>query len=325
MDTSPPPRRLVEHALLLIGRIHKGDADAAHAAREQLRLWRLAAPLHAQAAQAAQQLWDASDGGALRDGVPLPGRHDPRPRRRAIQLLGVAGLGVLTAGAMRWRWTQPTWEMALRSGHAQLIDQELPDGTQLNLAARTHLKISYFRDRREIHLAQGEVQLAVTSDRQRPLTVSTAWGRVRVLGTVFSVSAHRDGMQVAVTEGRVEVWPAPQLQPAALPLVLEAGGGARSDRTGLGPRQTVAADAVAAWRRGWLVFDDTPLPEVLERWNDYLQRPWQLGPQPALRSLRLSGSFLIRQPQVFLKSLPDMLPVRLSRDAAGATVVGMAE
>lgn len=321
MQPSPPSRRLIEHALLLIGRIHKGDPAQASAAEASLHQWRASDPHHAEAAFVAQQLWDGSDGSALRGEIALPRRHDPLARRRAMQLLGVAGMAALTAGGTRWWWHQATFEMALASERGELRDQMLPDGTELNLAARTRLAVTFFRDRREVRLSGGEARFSVQPDASRPFTVLTDWGRVQVLGTVFTVRAHARGMQVAVAQGRVGVWPAGQDADTVPPLTLGAGEGVRSDGGVLGLRQPVPAEAVGAWRRGWLVFDDTPLPEVLDRWNDYLPQLLRLGPQAKLRTLRLSGSFPVRQPQAFLRGLPDMLPVRVVRDDGGAVTV----
>jgi len=321
MHASSIPPRLLEEALLLVGRVHAGDADSADAARQRLSQWRALDATHAAALDAAQRLWDATDGSALREQVGLPERQDLRSRRRAIQALAGAGIAVLTAGGTRWWWQQPTFTLTLESGPGQLRDQMLPDGTEINLAARTRLSVAYYRDRREVRLASGEARFKVQHAPAQPFTVQTDWGRVRVLGTVFTVSARPTGTQVAVAEGKVGVWSADQPADAAPQLTLEAGDGVQGDSRGLSQRQSVQTEDVGAWRHGWLVFDNTPLPEVLDRWNDYLPQPLRLGPQEKLRTLRLSGSFPLRQPQSFLRGLPDMLPVRLTRDARGATVI----
>jgi transmembrane sensor len=320
-DPSSPPPRLVEQALLLVGRVHKGDAASADAARARLQQWRAVDRHHADAIDMAQRLWDATDGSALREAVPRPGRTDPQARRRAMQLLGLAGAAFLTAGGIRWWWQQPTLALALETGHGQLRNQVLSDGTELGMAARTALSVTYYRDRRDVRLVQGEVRFKVAPDAALPFTVHTDWGQVRVLGTVFTVSVRASGMQVAVAEGRVGVWPGAQAPDGPPALVLQAGDGVRADSQGLGRRVAVQPDEVGAWRRGWLVFDDTPLSEVVERWNDYLPQRLLMGPQERLRTLRLSGSFPLRQPQAFLRGLPDMLPVRLGRGDDSTTVI----
>ncbi|KQP49120.1 hypothetical protein ASF44_00340 [Pseudorhodoferax sp. Leaf274] len=311
----------MEQALLLVGRVHKGDAASADAARARLQQGRAVDQHHAAAIDMAQRLWDATDGSALREAVPRPGRANSQARRRAMLLLGLGGAAFLTAGGARWWWQQPTLALALETGHGQLRNQVLSDGTELGMAARTALSVTYYRDRREVRLVQGEVRFKVAPDAALPFTVHTDLAQVRVLGTVFTVSVRASGLQVAVAEGRVGVWHGAQATDGPPALVLQAGDGVRADRQGLGRRVAVQPDDVGAWRRGWLVFDDTPLSEVVERWNDYLPQRLQLGPQERLHALRLSGSFPLRQPQSFLRGLPDMLPVRLSRGDDGTTVI----
>jgi transmembrane sensor len=74
---------------------------------------------------------------------------------------------------------------------------------------------------------------------------------------------------------------------------------------------TLNAADVGAWREGWLVFDHTPLTEVVARWNDYLAQPMVLDDAASLQALRLTGSFKLREPAIFIASLPRSLPVRV--------------
>lgn len=327
-DDALPPREWVERALLLIGRTHKGATAQALAASQELDRWRQDGPLRARAVQAAQHLWDLTDGSALRESMPTPARAPSLPaRRRAVGLLGVAALiGGLGAGS-RWYWRQPLYHATLGTARGELSERTLPDGTVLNLAPRTTLAVSYHRDRRELRLDQGEVRLSVQHDADRPFTVVTDWGRVRVLGTVFSVSAREGRMRVAVAEGRVAVWgarhPGTALDAGDAPgAVLGAGQSIQTlEGPGLAERTTVQADEVGAWRQGWLVFDNQPLAEVVSVWNDYLPQPIRLGTSPVLSRLRLTGSFPLREPRSFLEGLPHMLAVRVVRHPDGVVEI----
>ncbi|HVR50357.1 MAG TPA: iron dicitrate transport regulator FecR, partial [Pseudorhodoferax sp.] len=98
---------------------------------------------------------------------------------------------------------------------------------------------------------------------------------------------------------------------------LQAGQRLRVDAQGAGAPGRVAPGDVGAWRQGWLVFDRTPLPEVVARWNDHLAQPLVLADDPALQALRLTGSFPLREPSALRDSLPRVLPVRLERLAEG--------
>lgn len=321
MAFSEPPRKRVEAALLLVGRMHRADPDSAMAASQELQRWRAGTAECRAALETAERLWASTDGSFLQSSVPPPqGQDSRRARRNTLGLLGLGGLAAMLWTGGRWYWQQPVYKLALQTGHAQQRDMRLPDGSEISLAPHTRTRIVMYRDLREVRLEQGQMRFRVAQDIERPFTVATEWGRVRVLGTVFSVSARAGQMRVEVAEGRVAVWPADHV--AALPPVsLTAGDAIEADQGGLGTPSRVPTDSVAAWRNGWLVFNNTPLDQVLGQWNDYLSRPLLLGSHPRLKQLRLSGSFPLRQPQAFLAGLPDMLPVRVQRNSTGDVTV----
>jgi transmembrane sensor len=330
--SAPPARDKLAHALLLIARMQGGEPAQAEAARRALDRWRASHPDHEMAYGAAQAGWHATSAEALRGDVPLPLPSSRRTglrggRRQALST--VLGLGVLALGVgglVRWHVQQPMHELALQTLRGQTQSATLPDGSQLALDARTQARVVFYRDRREVWLGEGEIRFSVQPDADRPFIVVTDWGRVRVLGTVFTVEARAQRMRVAVATGRVGVWArglgghddmaAARVQPPES--VLTAGQAVTAEAGALGEVHGVPADDVGAWQRGWLVFDGTPLPQAVARWNDYLATPLRLDVDPALQGLRLTGSFPLRSPDVFVNSLPGILPVRLERGPGGA-------
>ena len=324
-DERRAPRALVERALLLVGRIHRGEVDAAQAARLELARWRERSPAHAEAAATAQLIWNATAADGLRQQVPLPpSAAQSRRRRRMTGALGAAGLAVLSGLGAHWYSRQPQIRLALRTGHAQTLAHALPDGGAIDLAANTELLIAYYGDRRIVELSRGEARLEVGPDPDRPFTVQTRWGRVRVLGTVFAVAAFDRHMQVAVAQGQVAVWAGGtgvQAGSSTAPVTLQAGQAVQADDQGLGQPVPVDPGDMAPWRQGWLIFRNTPLPEAVARWNDYLAQPLTLAEASRLQALRVTGSYRLNQPQAFIDSLPAMLPVRVNRSAAGGAEI----
>ncbi|BDR08799.1 FecR domain-containing protein [Comamonas thiooxydans] len=324
MKAEMPERKRLEYALLLIARQHGASTEAAQAAAEALGRWRASEPANELAAQAAMVGWAQTEGSALQGEMPMPATQSARAqqtRRRALSVLGVAGVAGLAGMLGRWHWLQPLEQMALHTGHGQQLSRHLADGSQLDLAPGTDASVLLYRQRREVHLQQGEIRLNVAHDAKRPLEVHTALGRVRVLGTVFSVALRPAGLQVSVAQGRVAVWKQGGMADRPPDALLSAGQGLRLDAEGqLAPYSLNAAD-VGAWREGWLVFDHTPLPEVVARWNDYLAQPMVLDDAASLQALRLTGSFKLREPAIFIASLSRSLPVRVQSLPDGRVVI----
>lgn len=323
-SATAPSQKMVACALSLIGRQHHGEPHDALAARDEFARWRQADARHESAALTALDYWHATAAEELKGHVEVPdrGAAPAAPaRRRALRLLGLgAGVVLLGAGG-RWAWRLPTEEIALRTERGRLLGRDLPDGSSVSLAANTQGVVRYFRDRREVALAHGEMRFDVQRDTSRPFVVSTGWGRVEVLGTVFSVSSREGGMRVAVAQGRVAVFAAAHGVNGNGDVVLGAGQAVAVDRDGLHAPSATRPDSVGAWRDGWLVFEGTPLPDAIAQWNDYLPQPIRLLHAAALASQRLSGTFPVRAPDAFLRHLPDMLAVTVER-RGDAWVVG---
>ena len=316
------PRALVEHALKLVGRIHRGSPDNAQAAEVELQQWRQATPDKAEAVATAQRIWNATDADDLRGRWPLPptAAQERLGRRRIVGMLGVASFLARAGAGGRWYWLRPLDAIALRTERAQTLAQRLPDGSNLDLAPNTAVQVTLYRHQRIVRLARGEARFDIAPDAQRPFIVETDWGRVRVLGTVFTVSARNGHMRVAVAHGHVAVWPATAQGSAidvdAAPAAqLRAGDAIEANAHGLGEPSRVDVADVAGWKQGWLVLRNTRLPEAIARWNDYLRQPLRLVDEASLRDLRVTGSYQLRDPQAFLDSLPTMLPVRVTRTA----------
>ncbi|MCA1326108.1 FecR family protein [Herbaspirillum sp. alder98] len=316
------PRQSFEHALLLIARQHGGSPAAALAADQELARWREQGADHDTIYRLALDAWQASNPGGLQDRLARP---PPSIRRRKIvAALAVLGVSGLTGAMARWWWLQPLEIATLETGRAQSQTLRMGDGSELHLAARSSAGVAYFRNRREVTLAAGEILLQVASDRSRPFTVRTRWGKVEVLGTTFTVAVRDDAMAVEVAQGRVAVWRAgDQARPAsaAPDFDLHPGDAVRIDRDGKAEQSRLAVTNVGAWKDGWMVFDRTPLADAVLRWNDYLARPLVLGADKSLDGLRLTGSFRLAEPELFLQALPKVLPVKLVQRQEGPMMI----
>jgi len=313
-----PDPALVEYALTLIARQHGGDPAAVQSAQQRLREWRAFDPRHETAWRAADRLWSSADPTGWGAPMPLPPSAAQRRKRgRALALGAVAALS-LGGLTLHLHLQRPLNEAVLISAGDRLLDRALPDGSRVSLDVHSSAQVAYYRDRRVVRLDRGSAYFDVQKEPGQPFVVETPAGTVRVLGTGFEVRLAEGAMSVAVAHGRVEVCPAsgndrdPAAACPATQAVRLSPGQRLAVRDGTSTNAGwLRAEDVGAWRQGWLVFDDTPLPQVLQRWNDYLPRPLQLASASDLQSLRLTGSFPLAEPQVFLETLPQVLPVRV--------------
>lgn len=307
-----PSFQVLEQAAEWYAELRCGGADAAR--QQAWQRWLAADPMHRVAWQAVQgisQRFEPLEHLADRRHTAehLLGAHQ-RVRRRALLrgFIALAGAGVLWSG---WRsGAVPAWcaELAAdyRTGTGELKPVRLADGTQVWLNTRTAFDVDFSSATRQLHLLAGEVLVDTAHEARRPFIVTTAQGRMRALGTRFSVCASNTHTQLSVFAGAVEV----TLPGTGARRVIEAGQQQAFDSQQLATPGN-AELAREAWVEGKLVAADVPLGEVLEELSRYHHGYVSVSPQVA--GLRVFGSLPLLDFDAALALLGDSLPIRIQR------------
>ncbi len=234
-------------------------------------------------------------------------------QRRRV-LAGLAGLAGLTgAGLLGWAsWRHaplPLMAQVWRADHHTVTGEtrEVPlsDGTRIWLNTATAINQDYDNRQRRVQLVTGEILIDTARDPLRPFFVETPQGRLRALGTRFTVRLDGEHTFLAVYEGAVEARTHKGAQ-----AILQAGQQTRFTPDALGGVQQ-ADIAREAWSRGMLVAQDIPLREVVEELRRY--RNGHLGVAPEVADLRVFGNFPINDTDDSLNMLAAALPVRIRR------------
>ncbi|WP_162925289.1 FecR family protein [Aurantiacibacter odishensis] len=188
---------------------------------------------------------------------------------------------------------------------------DLPDGSKLTLNTASHVRVNYTAENRNLQLLEGEALFEVAKDRSRPFIVTAGSQQVVALGTVFSVRRSGEEAEVLLLEGEVRVD------------LISQSIGANSAHMMAGERLRILPDRsfaisrsnlaqATSWRSGRLVFDQTPLRDVLAEFNRYS------GPQYVLKGeelgdLLVSGTFRIRSAEHFSAALEAGFPVKVAK------------
>lgn len=277
----------------------------------------------AREASGSRGAWFSAKAPAVAPTHPQPARGRPRfgpqgaTRAWGRPVAALASLCLVVVGGVlgwsHWR-NQPVYLQTLATGPGQQSDVQLPDGSALRLDTRTQIGVSFWRQRREVVLPEGQAVFRVQGDAARPFDVVAGPVRITVVGTRFSVRhtpglPGEEGVRIAVEEGRVRV--ARSDAPGAVLVELTAGQQVTSDAAGrLGPVAAVPAAGIAPWRDGRVSFDDTPLSQALAEFARYGTVNLVVR-DPGVGALRLTGTFDPRRPDNFLRALPRTLPVEL--------------
>ncbi|MEG1455293.1 MAG: FecR domain-containing protein [Comamonas sp.] len=239
-----------------------------------------------------------------------------RGRRVALRNLALLLFSGAAAGTLAWQAQGETpgvwlahWGADESTGTAERRAITLPDGTQLELNARSALDVQYDERWRLLRLRAGEILVTTapgSTALAQPLVVETRHGRIRALGTRFAVRERGLGStHVMLFEGQTEI--TPQRSPARR-FILSKGEQVRFDAEHAETAERADASAIA-WTRGMLVAQDMPLAEFLAELARH--RPGYLGCDPVVARLPISGTYPLADTDRVLDMLLATQPLAL--------------
>jgi transmembrane sensor len=223
------------------------------------------------------------------------------------------------------------WIYVQRNVYATGIGEQrsinLPDGSILELNARSKVRVAFHDRQRDVDLLEGQALFRVAKDHNRPFVVHVGATGIRAVGTQFDVYRRRTDTTVTVLEGRVAVLsgrtgpvpateatpesaaPEPPSTAASVPVTQGEGEIllAAGEQAIVTPTHAEKADrpnipAVTAWTQHQLVFDATPLSDVVEEFSRYSSRRLVID-SADLAGFKISGQYTSASPDSLLHFL----------------------
>jgi transmembrane sensor len=300
MSTAAPPgaplsRKVARQAVewYLLEQSGQATADDMAASAQ----WRARDPEHARAWNRVQQV--SQTAGLLPPSLAVPVLRRPQ-RRVAMQVLLA-----LMAAPVAWLLVRHEMLADYRSGVGERRELSLPDGGTLVLNTDSAVDVAYGTGERLLTLRRGEVLVQTRPDHagNRPFIVATCHGRIRALGTRFSVRVDDDASRVTVLEHAVEITPR---APSATVRTVTEGQQSRFDAS----HASLPAPAPPqsdAWTHGMLAAQDMRLDAFALELSRY--RPGLLRVEPQVAGLRLTGAFQLDDTDAVLENLARILLV----------------
>lgn len=195
----------------------------------------------------------------------------------------------------------------------------LPDGSVIELNTASLVEVDFAGGTRNLNLVRGEALFRVAHDKKRPFVVNARDSRVTALGTVFTVRSEQGEAVVTLLEGRVRVdrvqagvpTQSAQLRPGE-ELLTQPATSFQIRKANL--------DRAAGWRQGRLIFNNEPLPQVVEEINRYSREKLVIGDRQ-LNAIKVSGTFRIQSASRFAEALQSSFAVEVDRSAASGDLI----
>jgi transmembrane sensor len=313
MVSHADPLKLEAEAASWLARLHSSRKSPN--TKSAFRAWLAESEAHRQAFERATEIWDmlpSVAGNHLVSGRRAQAgrmRHIATPGASRRVALAAALAAVLVLAPLWWETRPPVYET--RVGEQQVVI--LADHSRVALNTNSELQVKYSKAERRVVLDHGEALFEVSHDLARPFLVVSGDEVVRAVGTKFVVRREGGETRVTLLEGKVQVFgpSAPRRAPLAVltpgqRLTVTPDAGAELDRPS-------SIDAVTAWRRGEIVFDNSSLIDAAEELNRYSDNHLVIA-DPKIASLRVSGVFSTKDVPEVAKAFASLYGLRVEQD-----------
>jgi transmembrane sensor len=277
-DIPPFKASQLEHeAYGWVVRFVSGEAKAEE--MEAFKEWAARSPAHGEAFDQASKVWKALDparsrllteaDGSLRSKGGNQNRFSsPRIGRRAVLAGAIAASAAAAALLVRapplglWpSWSELAADYRTDTGEQRKI--ALSGGVVVEMNTQTSIALrSPGDDATQIELISGEAMVQTPTEAAR-FTVLAADGRVVASRARFNVRHDDKSVCVTCIDGTVEV------ERLAKALPLTAGQQTVYSSQGIGAPVKVNPEVVTAWKDGFIVFEATPIADVITEINRY--------------------------------------------------------
>jgi len=251
----------------------------------------------------------------------------------------LAGLDQLRELSLARNWSLDNVQ-PYQTAKAEQRQFTLEDGSRLHLNIASSVEVRFNSGSREVTLTEGESMFDVAHDPSRPFMVRAGNNNVIALGTRFSVHLENGNVEVTVLEGRVAVVPlslsfseSASLIAEQSSLIQDSSNSENTDTFILEPDRQLRIDANGqlesllevnavertSWQEGQLIFEGTPLRQVVSEISRYV--PGQIRVADNVLDFPVTGVIQIRNPAAMLELLSMVVPVVPIRESATITML----
>lgn len=289
---TPPSRAVRAEASVWIAKLHGPERSPDLEA--DFRAWLGTSAENARAFEHMTDIWQSIAHVEV-GGMPRLSKRDAfeaRSRRAPLRLAVACAIVVALAGF--W-WSLSNESYSTGIGEQRIV--RLEDGSRVHLNSGTRMDVELGDAMRRVRLERGEAFFEVARDPRKPFVVVAGDRSVTALGTSFVVRFEPQQTAVTLVEGKVAIRAgrgadSGSASPAheADALILRPGERATFAASGVATVDVPPVDATAAWRRGEVVLDETPLSLAVTEMNRY-QRKRLVLDDPSIGELPVSGIY----------------------------------
>jgi transmembrane sensor len=206
------------------------------------------------------------------------------------------------------------YSKTFQTDKTNLANQQLPDGSNIFIDAKTNLNVEFFKGKREITLNDGRVMFEVAKDENRVFIIKSGDINIEVVGTKFEVIHKKDTTTINVEEGIVKTYFTKYFfDKQNEKLLIKDNSISYSNFQGdINNQEKINSEKIALWRENLLVLHKTSLKEALEEFAKYTDIKVSFLSEE-VAEYQITGEFSSNQFEIFLKTITKIYPIKIDK------------
>jgi len=210
---------------------------------------------------------------------------------------------------------EPIFSKNYISKNEKILNIILPDNSIIDLDAKSHVKVEYYKDKRVVNFTKGIAFFNIAKDKTKPFRIKIDKTIITVIGTKFEVINLDKSTTVNVTEGIVKVdyiYDQNSDKSKTLGYLKEAQTLTLNSLGKILKHDKIDINKIATWKKDIIHFDKTTLKEAFALFKRYSNQKVEFQTKE-LSLLKISGKFSTLHYDSFLESIELIYPIKISQ------------
>ncbi len=234
-----------------------------------------------------------------------------------IKPLAVAAIFLLAVYASIFTindYTNPSFSHIYITQNEKIDEIKLPDGSVIELDAKTNLSVEFYKTKRLVNLTSGTAMFSVAKDKNRPFIIKSNNTYIEVVGTKFEVNKIDKSTIIKVEEGIVKTYHLNQYDIKKNIIILTKQDTITYSNFGeVHNYKKVDLSKIATWRSDFINLNQVTLKEAIGKFSKYSNLSFSFS-STEIENYTITGGFDFNQVDIFLKNISKIYPIKIVKN-----------
>ncbi|QKF67716.1 sigma factor regulatory protein, FecR family [Arcobacter venerupis] len=207
------------------------------------------------------------------------------------------------------------YSKTFQTDKTNLANQQLPDGSNIFIDAKTNLNIEFYKGKREVTLNNGRVMFEVAKDENRVFIIKSGDINIEVVGTKFEVIHKKDITTINVEEGIVKTYFSSYFfDKQNEKLLTKENSITYSNFQGnINNQEKINPEKIALWRENLISLNKVSLKDAFDEFSKYNDISTSFSSKEVENYL-ITAEFSSTQLEIFLKTISKIYPLKVDKN-----------